>query len=165
MKKILLSTQPKWCEKIIDCIKTIEVRKTRPEIDTPFKCCIYCTMEKAKNDELWVIDPEFVYYANGSVIGEFVCDKIDTYLAITIACAKFEVNGGEVDEKLRYNAGACLTAEEMDEYAKGKTLYGWHISHLKIYDKPKELNEYCTCNGHKTLTRPPKSWCYVEEIE
>lgn len=39
---ILISTQPKWCEKIIAGIKKIEVRKTRPRLKTPFKCYIYC---------------------------------------------------------------------------------------------------------------------------
>lgn len=37
-KAVLISIRPKWCEKIINGDKTIEVRKTRPKLDTPFKC-------------------------------------------------------------------------------------------------------------------------------
>lgn len=40
-KAVMLSIRPKWCEKIINGDKTIEVRKTRPKLDTPFKCYIY----------------------------------------------------------------------------------------------------------------------------
>lgn len=47
--------------------------------------------------------------------------------------------------------------------ANGKTGYAWHISCLKIYEEPKELNEF-VCNG-KTINRPPQSWCYVGELE
>lgn len=38
MIAVLISIRPKWCEKIISGEKTIEVRKTRPKMDTPFKC-------------------------------------------------------------------------------------------------------------------------------
>lgn len=78
----------------------------------------------------------------------------------------------------------CLSNDELDAYLDGKTGYGWHISDLKIYDKPKELNEFkisCNCKNlcyscnrftgkpwdicNDTITRPPQSWCYVEELE
>lgn len=57
MIAVLISIRPKWCEKIISGEKTIEVRKTRPKMDTPFKCYIYKC-------------------GNGKVIGEFLCDEI-----------------------------------------------------------------------------------------
>ena len=41
MKSVFLSIQPKWCELIESGRKTIEVRKTKPKIETPFKCYIY----------------------------------------------------------------------------------------------------------------------------
>lgn len=43
---VLLSVRPKWCELIASGKKTVEVRKTRPKIETPFKCYIYCTKPK-----------------------------------------------------------------------------------------------------------------------
>lgn len=44
-KAVLISIRPEWCEKIINGKKTVEVRKTRPKMDTPFKCYIYCTKD------------------------------------------------------------------------------------------------------------------------
>lgn len=43
MRSVLLSINPKWCEKIANGKKTVEIRKTRPKTDTPFKVYIYCT--------------------------------------------------------------------------------------------------------------------------
>ncbi len=45
-KAALISIRPKWVEKIANGEKTIEVRKTRPKLETPFKCYIYCTQDK-----------------------------------------------------------------------------------------------------------------------
>lgn len=45
-KAVLMSTQPKWCELIANGKKTVEVRKTRPKLKTPFKVYIYCTKGK-----------------------------------------------------------------------------------------------------------------------
>ena len=181
MKSVLISIQPKWCELIASGKKTIEVRKSRPKLETPFKCYIYQT----KSKQVEHCDGcDITYYGCGKVIGEFVCDKIVKYDYQVIACAKYEVNGGYVKEELRYNAGACLTAEEMFSYSKGKPLYGWHISDLKIYDKPKPIMQFykpcpiklgfknCPgCEFYSTdtgccmnnVTRPPQSWYYVEE--
>lgn len=56
-KAVLISIRPEWAQKIMAGRKTIEVRRTRPKMDTPFKCYIYeC--------------------GNGKVIGEFLCDEI-----------------------------------------------------------------------------------------
>ena len=44
MKSVLMSIRPEWCEKIANGKKTIEVRKTRPKLETPFKVYIYCTL-------------------------------------------------------------------------------------------------------------------------
>ena len=52
MKAVLISIRPKWCEKIMTGQKTIEVRKTRPKMDTPFKCYIY----KCGNGKLDLLD-------------------------------------------------------------------------------------------------------------
>ena len=54
-KAVLISIRPEWCEKIINGQKTIEVRKTRPKMDTPFKCYIYCTKPEEKLDRKSVV--------------------------------------------------------------------------------------------------------------
>ena len=56
MKSVLISIRPMWCELIASGKKTIEVRKTRPKIETPFKCYIYCT--KPKMITKYVFKPE-----------------------------------------------------------------------------------------------------------
>lgn len=40
MKAVMLSVQPKWCEKIASGRKVIEVGKSKPKLKTPFKCYI-----------------------------------------------------------------------------------------------------------------------------
>ena len=181
MKSVLISIRPQWVEKIVSGKKTIEVRKTAPK-EVPFKAYIYCSYGDMKTN----------YYLNGrgKVIGEFICDKVDKYEPYVILGAYYEVNGAYVKENLRYNSGTCLSYEDMVNYSNGKTLYGWHISDLKIYDKPKELSEFyrpCSysgicysCNRFRPngtpndkpndfcdgeITRPPQSWQFVEELE
>ena len=48
MKAVLMSIHHKWCEKIFNGSKTIEVRKSRPSIDMPFKVYVYETKGKTK---------------------------------------------------------------------------------------------------------------------
>lgn len=37
---VLMSIKPKWCELIASGKKTVEIRKTKPLIDTQFTCYI-----------------------------------------------------------------------------------------------------------------------------
>ena len=169
MKSVLISIQPKWCKLIASGKKTVEVRKTRPNIKTPFKCYIYCTKDNTDivpSRIWWKMDKTgFQHILNGMVIGEFVCDKIIELAPINRA-----------DEDIEKQA--CLSREQIVEYLRGKG-WAWHISDLVIYDKPKELGEFfhacdkpkgtdCSLcvdrreNKCKSITRPPQSWCYVE---
>lgn len=172
MKAVLISIQPRWCELIASGKKTIEVRKTRPKIETPFRCYIYMTATKERC-RLWEYITAYQNskgdILNGSqkVIGEFVCDDIIV-----------DVRGENADVFSKY---AQLSLVEQKKYGANKPLFGWHITDLKIYDKPKELGgfrkpcglgtgcEDCDdiyfMNCKNTLTRPPQSWCYVEELE
>ena len=184
-KAVMISIRPKWCEKICSGKKAIEVRKTRPKMETPFKCYIYCTVGMAGYDALWVLDastrekysllavsaylenPKGANKGNGKVIGEFTCE--DIY---------------EIDPTKTIGAGfaedSCVSSRDIHEYLGGQTGYGWHISDLKIYDTPKDLSKFsrpfencidkvcdefgcalCENGGH--IKRPPQSWCYVEE--
>lgn len=209
MKEVLISIRPEWCELIASGKKTVEVRKTRPKFETPFKCYIYCTRKSVPiRDTKYKVDGKFIMYydelaitdrygqgkrfenpygvimggetsLNGKVIGEFVCDYIlqftqDDYYS------PYDISDDDLSE-------TCLSQEDLYEYGKGKTLYGWHISNLKIYDKPKELSEFYKKDFKKALlyweylfsidcvddepepkeedyilTKPPQSWCYVE---
>lgn len=171
-KAVMLSIRPKWCEKIANGEKTIEVRKTRPKMNTPFKCYIYCTLPKYPHEDFIATDyPGPQFYGGGKVIGEFTCDQIYELAPLNHA-------PDDVEKQ------ACLTREEIVNYLKG-TGYGWHISDLRIYDAPKELIEFhtwkkcksCSKSGYEStaciydencmipaaITKAPQSWCYVEE--
>ena len=180
MKSVLISIRPQWVEKIANGEKTIEVRKSAPQ-EVPFKAYIYESRNGGhrckhcnEKDSCYSYAPKNVgcYNGRGKVIGEFICN-----------------NASELDYVYYWNNGyefaTCLTYRQVADYGKGKTLYGWHISDLKIYDKPKELSEFsrpCSYSGlcfsckrtsfkkdgnllcNTKITRPPKSWCYVEDL-
>ena len=183
MKSVMLSIQPKWVEKIASGEKTIEVRKTAPK-EVPFKGYIYCTKAKKQNDIIWADVFGDSGKWNGHIIGEFVCDKV--YL-IKNQGSMFSVADEEQSVTNEIARQSCLDYYDMVSYLGNKYGYGWHISDLQIYDKPKELSEFrtpckmgdCPCGicdyaVHGTdgdlidcdtsLTRPPQSWCYVEDL-
>lgn len=191
MKSVLISIQPRWCELIASGKKTVEVRKTRPKIDTPFKCYIYCTEGDAlaypclNNPHFAIhkmITSHSLYgrrltkkereesdytFANGKVIGEFLCDHIMRH------CEMANADIAEQQSKVK--------REKILEYANGNEVYGWHISDLVIYEKPRELGEFRKYIGifdgatekeleelgilDARIKRPPQSWCYVETTE
>lgn len=159
MKSILMSIKPKWCELIASGKKTIEVRKTRPKIDTPFMVYIYET--QGDTDTPFVDeDGHVIFKGRGLVIGEFVCDKIEQYDFLhTILNVAYCVSDNSDNRFLSYKSAPldkmCLTQEELLAYGKGKPLYGWHIDDLIVYDEPKPITEY-------GLKRAPESWGYVE---
>ena len=174
---VLISIQPKWCELIANGKKTIEVRKTKPKLETPFKCYLYCTRQgrplvygspcpsyveenlvqtygysKEKAEEIfgcW----------NGKVIGEFVCDDLFTIGA--------NAYGHEYIERV-----SCLSHKELENYQGEKTyIWGWHISDLKIYDEPKELKRFgkfeCEyCGSKKECFAPETIYdCSLQRID
>ena len=97
-KAVMLSVRPKWCEKICSGEKTIEVRKTRPKMNPPFKCYIYRSVQ-------------------GGVIGEFVCDHIfERIVRVGASCeapkyciCDWNMDCTPLDTLL---ADACLTKDE-----------------------------------------------------
>ncbi len=167
MKSVLISIQPKWCELIASGKKTVEVRKTKPKIETPFKCYIYCTQGKLA--DLGVIG-QTMYEKRMRVIGEFVCDRIDDFVCYDYITPTM-VSVGKM---------SCLTPTELIEYVGSATGYGWHISDLVIYDDPKELSEFHKVGYQEAkdyvygwsaeeekswqISRPPQSWRCVEEV-
>ena len=149
-KAVLISIQPKWCELIVNGKKTIEVRKSRPKLDTPFKCYIYCTEAKNNAEILWTGAEQVISkvsdQSNGKVIGYFVCDEILDYKLADVSTdvGVFYYYERYITQK-SYDINSlddCLTDDELLDYGNYKNLYGWHISDLKVYDKPKELSEF-----------------------
>ena len=180
MKSVLISIRPKWVEKIANGQKTIEVRKTAPK-EVPFKCYIYMTQGTLKD----LCDySEYIYQNRMKVIGEFICDKV---YSIKNRGSSFSVADEEQSVTNEIARQSCLYYDDMVSYFGNKDGFGWHISDLKIYDKPKKLNEFgqkcdnaneircrdcrlleewdnCCSVMCKPLTRAPSNWCYVEEL-
>lgn len=208
MKAILLSIRPEWCDLIIRGQKTLEVRRTRPKLETPFRVYVYCTKapqqlitifkdgEETMDGEIHHGKPVFVKFnkllpdsVRGKtqvVIGEFICDDIRRI------GPEYCIVKEDIETAI---AGSCLSIKQVKEYAGWdigmnyadmKDLYGWHISGLKIYDKPVKLKDFwaiqpcthrgdcCTCRRWDAeklicrgevfgIERPPQSWCYVED--
>ena len=155
-KAVLTSIKPQWCALIANGEKTIEVRKTRPKLDPPFKEYIYCTKEKTKGQKLFCSKwrgtaeaPAICFNkVNGKVIGEFVCKKIDrlAHIGTTAANVRLQMTSSDglsssfiTPEWLHQT---CLTMQELESYSAGGDLYGLHISDLVIYEEPKELSEF-----------------------
>lgn len=101
MKSVMISIKPNWCELIASGKKTLEIRKTKPNLETPFKCYIYCTKEFYNSDYI----PK-----NGRVIGEFVCDNIMRH------CNMQNADLAEQQGMIR--------RELLFDYANGKELFG-----------------------------------------
>lgn len=164
MKSVLISIRPKWCELITSGRKTVEVRKTRPRLETPFKCYIYETkgkVERTRGEE----DGYCYQEGRSAVIGEFVCDTI--YEIKNVGNA-FKV-GKTASEANKVAYASCLDFSDMHDYFGQKGGYGWRISNLKIYKTTKRLSEFMFerhKNGmyiHAPVFRAPQSWMYVEE--
>ena len=220
MKEILMSIRPQWCEKIFNGSKTIEVRKSRPSIPTPFKVYVYETKGKTK---YWSQPMPIPYTeGRGKVIGSFVCDRVeeyegefwddDTYERIQepwepsdfAEYGEYEYdtigeNGEFYGKGIELSKQSCLSWNELRKYVgQGlKDFYGWHITEAKLFDTPKELEEFytkcdktgndecgdclylrvtinsypcddsvdtwCGVDNKKPISRPPQSWCYVED--
>lgn len=193
MKSVLTSIQPYYVFLIIARAmgwkvrqkKTVEIRKNFPKApDWNKKTLIYCS----RNSRSFKLIPKkyqpLMVPFLGKVVGEFMCYRVEKFIFGSARC-------DDIEEL------ACLTHTEMIDYfytpeelnskpeEDGRFSYAWHISYLKIYDKPKELSDFrvpcrCLCinctnplydtgvceeRGTKKLTRPPQSWFYVEEWE
>lgn len=192
MKSVLISIQPHWCELIATGEKTLEVRKTVPKMETPFKCYIYCTLSGSNEFFKYALNGDVAAWnrgkwgeRKGNVIGEFICDNI---MCFDVPYPAFQ---SKMDKRIIEES--CCTYWQLHRYAYHDALYGWHISNLKIYDKPKELSEFyvlcdrcdkkairceygyeentengyyseCMCDFKRPIKRPPQSWRYVEEV-
>ena len=135
-KAVLISISPELAKKLMEGRKTIEVRKTRPKMDTPFKCYIYKC-------------------GNGKVIGEFLCDEIiedRTY--------------GHNEEFYRaacmsaYDAAAYAMQSPMYGWHISDLRVYDHPRDLWEFTGLRQ-----TRFGWEPvpITRPPQSWRYVEE--
>ena len=158
MKSILMSINAIHNANIESGDKTNELRTRPPKVEPPFKVFTY----------------ESGALGRHKVVNEWVCDSMTTWLIYMGIPAHLITTG-------------CVSAEHIRMYTNNgmKDLTAMHISNLVIYDKPRELSEFyvwkkcnsCRDTGYEStacmydenckvpaiITRPPQSWCYVEE--
>lgn len=175
MKAVLMAIHPKWCEKIFSGEKTIEVRKVAPRLKTPYKVYAYMTATKERC-RLWEYITAY-QNSNGEVVGEFVCDEKHD---IQFTGASYMINN-DISLTNSIARQSCLQFDDMFSYLGVKGGAALHITKVKRYDKPKELEVFwsvrCTnktgdCEKCEVkpacinnITRAPQSWMYVEEIK
>lgn len=159
MKAVLLSIRPEWCQKIFGGEKTIEVRKTVPNLETPFTVYVYQTKIKFKvknwqeNFQSIVFTPNGgVEEGNGKVIGSFVCDKHEVFDSAwsewAYGCAPYDVPcampmSEERAIKICKEYG-CMSLDDIVKYFGDEdwTAHFWHITEPKLFDKPKMVTEF-----------------------
>ena len=136
-KAVLISIRPEWCEKIINGQKTIEVRKTRPKMNPPFKCYIYKC-------------------GNGKVIGEFLCDEIININGAgripSDAARPTCLEPAELHQYLGAATGFGWNISDLRVYDHPRDL--WEFTGLRETKFGAEP---------VPITRPPQSWRYVEK--
>lgn len=176
-KSVLISIRPRWASLILSGKKTLELRRTRPNLKPPFKCYIYCS----KGRKPWVRADVPGIRQDGYVVAEFICDNITrlTHVGFTgdhnppILVAVREKC--KLEPIVDFDGGrSCLTLGEFDRYLDGRDGFAWHISGLTIYDRPKDLTQFAGTGSTlefdpagrvrlSGITRPPQDWCYAEE--
>ena len=161
MKTILMSIKAKHNRNIESGLKKSELRLKPPKCELPFKVLTY----------------ESGFDGRHKVVNEWICDHITTWFI----CMGIPAHLPKV---------ACVSEDEIQEYSGKdyKDISEMRITNLKIYDKPKELSEFgnlcrkdclrlgkggksckflstdgTPCNRIIPITRPPQSWCYIEE--
>jgi hypothetical protein len=82
----------------------------------------------------------------GKVDCKFVCKRngfygyeqaFDESMGCFIDKYGYDIDAPELEQ-------TCLSYEEFETYGNTQNLYGWHISDLVIYDKPRELSDFKT---------------------
>ena len=174
MKAVLMSLKPEWSRLIAAGEKTVEVRKSKPKLSTPFKVYIYCTKDggtygyhksfvKPKNAN------QYKGFCTGTVIGEFVCDRTEEWdseywndNSVYQAISRIDYDNEGDYEWVNVSSNeddnpsdnylckeSCLSFEEIQRYAGNGRFYAWRILDLVIYDKPKALEEFCILDKEK----------------
>ena len=183
---ILASIKPYYYYLIAEEKKKIEVRKMALK-NLPQDIAFYMSKDEKSFAKIPKEFQEKYRKYFGKIGMRIVCDEVEEFheweLSPQGKFADFE------RERLEnFLTAACLSEEEVVRYRENlpyfKPLYGWHISDLKIYDKPKPIMQFykpcpikiknCpVCELYSTYTgccmnnidRPPQSYMFVEEVQ
>ena len=199
MKAVLVSLKPYYYYLVGEGIKKIEVRKGMPKTEDWNRDTFFYMSKDEKSFSKIPKEFQEKYRKHFGKVGlRFVCDRIDNYECELWNDEAYELirqfnydeygdieyeHGAENNENCEMLNKACLTWQDIRKYlGKGfNTCYAWHITDLKVYDKPQELfdfanyNKYQVCKekncfsdncwicpNNAIVVRPPQDWCYVE---
>lgn len=191
---ILASIKPYYYYLIAEEKKKIEVRKTALK-NLPQDIAFYMSKDEKSFAKIPKEFQEKYREHFGKVGMKVVCDKVDAYnfheglTEFNSMGLPLRIYGSYLIFADDYKS-MCLSYDEVKSYGNRKIIYGWHISDLKIYDKPKELSEFyrmckkpckpskgrilCLttkslkmngCEGKISITRPPQSYMFVKELK
>lgn len=166
MKSILKSLKPKVVANILNGDASILITKEKPKCDLPIDVYIYCTKDKkdylCKPNEWGMPYPKTYALGgkccknyNGKVVAKFTLNKVED---VFYECGNngISINGykwfytEELDLVQNFEKASCLNENELFNYLQPKEAggtpcgYAWHISNLKIFDRPKELWQFKT---------------------
>lgn len=164
MKAVLRSVKPYWLYLIITGKKTLEVGKSCPQAKDWNKVVeMYCSKDMRSFNRIPEEDKEWMHKYLGKVACRFVCDCILAHKFHNglISFNSIGLPSGTYSSYLIFEddyKAMCLSFDEVKQYGKGKTIYGWHISQLKIYETPKELSEFYKV-GAKSLEELDDELC------
>lgn len=139
---ILASIKPYYYYLIAEEKKKIEVRKTALK-NLPQDIAFYMSKDEKSFAKIPKEFQEKYRKHFGKIGMRVVCNKV-------MFLTPLGLRGFEMREEILKLI--CLTNDDLNAYGGLKTLYGWHISDLKIYDKPKDLSEFFgECPNYKDL--------------
>lgn len=188
---ILASIKPYYYYLIAEEKKKIEVRKTALK-NLPQDIAFYMSKDEKSFAKIPKEFQEKYRKHFGKVGIKVICDKIDCiqkrgidnnfdycYLSLN------EWGNDDIATEITDIKKSCIPKVDLNKYgANVQCLYAWHISDLKIYDKPRELSEFIkTCpygdspcqvceyysdysgECRNIISRPPQSYMRVKELK
>lgn len=194
---VLCSIKPYWLYLICEGVKKTEIAKNEPKSEAWNGIVfLYCSKDMRSFNRIPDEYKEKYRPLLGKVACQFLCEKIESFdsayseWAYMVAPAESIMPMHEEKALKIMQEQGCLSLDEIIEYFGNEDYkaFFWHISDLKIFDKPKMLGEfqkigalsydewlYGLYNGTNEncyekylmpfqVTRPPQSWCYVEGL-
>lgn len=169
---VLLRIDPRWHDAIVSGKKTVDVRKTIPYFEAPFK--VYMCEQYGPSE------------TDCHVVGEFTCDGFDKFIPAGTGSIRFK--------RFRALHDTCMSIEEICNFANGEPVFGWRISGLRMYTSSLQIDEfyepcifdcgdcnylcydahdempgrgewYCGRGDMQSELQPPADWCYVEQLD
>lgn len=129
------------------------------------KALLYCTKGKENLFKAEIFGRKFygfgdkeAYYSyeiflNGTIVCECEINKIEEIQFYTYENDAWDINGYCTDTIEDIEEKACLEFEQLYDYIGYDMAYALYLENVKIFDKPKKLDEY-------SIIKAPQNMCY-----